>query len=498
MKISKLVCLVFALIGVKYSYSQPNKLDVSFNGTGLQSTTFDDHDVIKKTAIQNDGKIVAVGFSENTSNIKRIAMARYNVNGSLDNTFGNGGKVMMSFNAKGDAANSVVIQSDGKILIGGVTDESGSVIPTVFRCNSDGTLDSTFNGTGILSLSDTYGEINSIILQSDGKILAGGGRDFSIIRLNTNGSFDSTFGGTGRIKPVINMPRDEVFVLMLQKDGKIVAAGKAYFSLVKQDFCIARFNTDGSFDNSFSSDGKVILDMDVEDDFPSAALQSDGKIILAGSVDSDLFLFRYNSDGSLDNTFGTNGKATETFKEWGAARDVAIQTDGKIVVVGSVLNGIANIDFLTIRFNSSGKKDFAVYTGFNSNEEWEQAYSVSLQNDGKIIVAGFNYAGFGIARYMGGKSLEIANPIVLDNEVKLYPNPVNNHIVVKYNLIKESKITIQLLDFEGKDVITFVKDESQNIGQHSVNIELPGHLASGTYFLRISNIVGYKDIKILK
>jgi uncharacterized delta-60 repeat protein len=205
---------------------------------------------------------------------------------------------------------------------------------------------------------------------------------------------DPTFGGTGKVTTDFAGSDDSAYSVTLQADGKIVAAGS---SAPVSDFAVVRYNTDGSLDTSFGGTGKVRTDVISYDVATSVAIQTDGKIVVAGYASGsnyDFALVRYHTDGSLDTSFGGMGKVTTDFGSDDFASSVAIQADGKIVATGSS-GGLSNNDFALVRYNSDGSLDASfggtgkITTDFGSRAE-DQARSVTIQADGKIVAAGYS------------------------------------------------------------------------------------------------------------
>ncbi len=268
--------------------------------------------------------------------------------GALDGTFGTGGKVTTDFAGDMDEAHGVVVQADGKFVAAGVAKTSRSQDFALARYNPDGTLDGTF-GTGGKVTTDFNGGDDAafaVVLQPDGKIVAAGvaktsrSQDFALARYNPNGSLDGTFGTGGKVTTDFAGDDDAAFAVALQPDGKIVAAGGAKASYRSQDFALARYNPNGGLDTTFGTGGKVTTDFAGDtDEAHGVVVQLDGKIVAAGVANTsraqDFALARYNPDGGLDTTFGTGGKVTTDFAGGDdAAFAVALQPDGKIVAAG--------------------------------------------------------------------------------------------------------------------------------------------------------------------
>ena len=340
-------------------------LDTSFDNDGIQTTSIGSvQDIAYSVVMQSDGKIVAAGYSDNGSNVD-FAVVRYNTDGSLDTTFGTAGKVRTAIGSGSDVANSVVMQSDGKIVAAGYSYNGSNVDFAVVRYNTDGSLDTSFDLDGIVTTA--VGSSNdtgrSVVVQSDGKIIVVGssenltGIEFAVVRYNTNGSLDTSFDTDGKATTAVGSSQDQARSVVLQSDGKIVAAG---FSANGSnfDFAVVRYNTNGSLDTSFDTDGKVTTDVGLALDISnSVVMQSDGKIVAAGysrnGSNDDFAVVRYDSNGSLDTTFSGDGIVTTAV---GAGNDlgysVAMQSDGKIVAAGYSYSG-TKYDFAVVRYSIS-------------------------------------------------------------------------------------------------------------------------------------------------
>jgi uncharacterized delta-60 repeat protein len=349
-------------------YNADGSLDTSFDGDGLVTTDFafsPDHAF--GVAIQADGKIVVVGDSDH-----RFGLARYNADGSLDASFGTGGLVTTDVLWGSDYAKSVAIQADGKIVVAGYSYGSTGKDFAVARYNSDGSLDASFDGDGLVTTNVGTGDdlAYSVAIQTDGKIVVAGrasqsgtGVDFALARYNTDGALDTTFDDDGLVMTAFTSSEDIAHSVAIQADGKIVVAGSAHwpgppFTPGNSDFAVARYNVDGSLDTAFSSDGKVTTDFgSAVDRATGVAIGADGEVVVAGHSDRvgtsyDFALARYNADGSLDTTFDGDGKVTTDFGAPDYLGGIAIQADGKIVVAGSSWQTDTSHDFAVARYIS--------------------------------------------------------------------------------------------------------------------------------------------------
>ncbi len=394
--------LLFTYLNLK---AQDGSLDYSFGTSGLKNIDFGlTNEYAHTLAIQNDGKIIVGGKTYNGTSYD-FALIRLNADGSLDNTFGTGGYVVTSVQSGNDFIKSIKIQSDGKILVAG-TSYFGTWIQDfcLIRYNSNGTLDKSFGSNGIVitDLGSVSEFANSLVIQSDGKIVVAGHTtigtqyDFAVVRYNSNGSLDNSFGTNGIVKTNIGTSNDEAYAVALQPDGKILVAGGSYNGS-NFDFALVRYNSDGSLDNTFNSSGKYTSDFYSSYDMAySVFTQADGKIIISGTVENtgsnrDFASIRLNSVGSVDNSFGTNGKVSVNMMTTNDfCYSSVLQSDNKIL-----LCGYTDYSLSILRLNSDGSIDYSfdydgkVLTAVGGS--WNEPNSIAIQTDGKIVVAGNGY-----------------------------------------------------------------------------------------------------------
>ncbi|MCP4212565.1 MAG: DUF4347 domain-containing protein, partial [Halieaceae bacterium] len=321
--------------------------------------------------VQSDGKILVAGYSDNGTD-NDFTLVRYNANGSLDTTFDGDGIVTTDFGSGNDNARSVTVQSDGKILMAGYSDNGGDNDIIVVRYNTDGSLDTSFGSNGVVTTSvqaNTNDIASAIAVQNDGKIVVAGGSqgagtwDLVLLRYTSNGTLDTTFNGDGIVRQDVIGTWDGVNGLAVQSDGKIVASGGYAQSFgVNRNFITLRYNPDGSLDTTFSGDGWVGTEFSTNHDTANGTvLQPDGKILAVGynhnGSDYEFALTRYNADGSLDTSFDGDGMLTTDLGSGNdQGRSVTVQSDGKILVAGESNNGTDN-DFTLVRYNADGSLD---------------------------------------------------------------------------------------------------------------------------------------------
>ena len=404
----------FALV----RYKSDGTLDITFGTYGKVVTPVGAASSgANSIAIQSDNKIVLAGSSNNGAD-DDFALVRYNSDGSLDSTFGTGGKVTTDFGSSVEAGNSIAIQSNGKMIVAGYTNSGITSVIALARYNSDGTLDNAFGvGGKVTSAAGTVNDgAQSIAIQTDGKIVVAGfstigfNPNFALLRYNNNGSLDSTFGTGGIVTTAIGNTDDEGYSVAVQNNGKIVVTGISSNGS-DYDFAVVRYNSDGNLDNTFGSGGKVTTAVGSNDDVgQSVAIQGDNKIVVAGysynGADNDFALVRYNTNGSLDTAFSNNSKIILDLKGADdAASSVVIGGDGKIVVAGTGNNGYKN-DFVLVQYNGNGSLDNTF--GLFGRETTPIASgatgsSLTIQSDGKILVGGRSFNGsdndFALVRY---------------------------------------------------------------------------------------------------
>jgi len=396
------------LLAVGSAAAAPGVLDPSFGaGSGEVTTQIGESAAADAVVVQPDGKIVAAGEFVEAIGPPNFALVRYEPSGTLDPTFGNGGWVL----SPAGAASAVALQPDGKIVAAGTASNQIRVV----RYNADGSLDQSFGTGGVVTTaaSGSGSVANALVLQPDGKIVVGGyssdglERLFTLVRYDANGSLDSTFGSGGIVTTRVGTGSSSIDGLVLQPDGKFVADGDAVDAADQNVPGLARYNADGSLDPSFGSGGIVTTPVTPGGFFPydasggPLALQPDGKIVVAATSQGAWFLVRYETDGSLDPSFVSGGLATIGGDSPGAS-SLVLQPDGKILTAGFDSTATSPTgpvtDLLTIaRMNPDGTLDRTFSTGGVAdieagtgapNSPPPASAALALQPDGKIVAAG--------------------------------------------------------------------------------------------------------------
>ncbi len=297
--------------------------------------------IAQTVAVQRDNKIVMAGYDYTDEDAYIITIARFNANGSVDSGFGTGGKILTNI---GDEADDIAIQEDGKIVISG----EGHYTFLTLRYLPDGTPDKSFgnNGVVITDFINVNKKASANLIQPDSKIVVAGGDNLRIMiaRYNPDGSLDNTFGINGQVISKFANMYNGVNDIILQPDGKIVTTGSTAGFDGEGDALLVRYLPNGSIDSSFGTNGIVINKLQYNSLTYRVALQNNGKIVTAGVTGGgtetyDHFLVqRYNPDGSIDSAFGDNGHQVTEIDLYDAANGLIIQADGKIVLAGGANN----------------------------------------------------------------------------------------------------------------------------------------------------------------
>ncbi len=484
--------LVFALILTTHFstqiIAQPGTLDLTFGTNGILTASLDSFsDKANAVVIQDDGKIILGGSTQSSYTTADFALIRYNTDGTLDNTFGTNGQVITTIEnrSKGYA---VTLQNDGKILLGG----SSKFFINIARYHTDGNLDTTF-GNGGKVITDVIGYYSetckSVAIQNDGKILVGGygqesGNDnpyFMIVRYLENGTQDPTFGTNGVVIGDIGVGHS----IQVQNDGKILLGGSSNLS-----FAIERYTNNGILDNTFGTNGKVTTQFGNSNSYGhSMQLQNDGKIILGGYSSwntVDMALARYNTDGTLDNTFGVNGRVITPFGNSSKGNAIAIQNDGKIILGGHASNNANALNFALLRYNIDGTLDNTFGTDGKTLTPIGISYSIGqaidINSDGKVVLAGVAYIdsnlNIAVTRYHGDPTIGIKENITTDGTSSIYPNPFSAFTTIHINTpVQHADLTIYNANGE-------MVSQKNNIGGQDIQF-YRNHLPNGVYFFQL-------------
>ena len=403
--------LAISAISALAANAQAASLDPTFGSAGMTSTAFGSYGAAARVVIQPDGRIVTAGQDA----LGDFTLARYTTSGALDTSFNGTGKVTTTPSGTCPAqARALALQADGKIVVAGTSCPNFSSTRnfTIYRYNTDGSLDTSFGSSGKATIDFYAGasEAFAVAVQGSSIWVAGyAGSSFALARLTSSGSLDYSFGsGSGSVTTTLGSSSAYANSLVIQPDGKPVLAG--YASSGGTVFALTRYTKSGALDTTFGTGGKVLTNVAGNSAIAtSLAIQSDGKLVAAGYASStsaghyQFAAVRYTSSGTLDSSFGSGtGKAITAIGSGDAiGSDVAIDANGGIIVGG--YSSAGSYRQLTLnRYDASGNQDYSfgpVTTTVGNASAAVQG--LAIQSDGKIVVAGYGNSPttFVVARY---------------------------------------------------------------------------------------------------
>lgn len=521
MKTLSFFLIACLLESTSIAQAQPGTIDRTFGTNGKVTYAGFSYIYGNAVEIQKNGEIVVLGYSHSYE--VYLQLTRWNTQGQLIGS-------TSSYVNGSDIGNDIVIQNDEKIIAVGATYNYNNETEDfmVIRYNRDGTHDNSFGVNGIVTtdLLNTDDDANSVVIQDDGKILVAGRRDsvgisygFVVVRYNDNGTIDSSFGNNGLITMgVQKVSQYYKACIGLQTDEKIIV-GYTKKNNSKSNIHVQRFNKDGSPDSLFGKSGKAIIDICQFDVAKDLKIQKDDKIVIVGYSDygtdssRNISLSRLKADGSLDDDFGKKGlMITDISNFEDRANAIALQPDGKIVIAGYAgsSSSIWNNDFITVRYLNDGTIDKTyshngrTKTNILSDNFYgpsnDYAKALAIQPDGKIIVVGDNsdYDGYNMmsmVRY-NGDIFPLLQSIAVDdagnenvtavesgnNKMLLYPNPAQERINISFISDRNLNARLEIFNLEGKVCKTSKLELVKGRNMQSISIEA---LADGIYFVKI-------------
>lgn len=395
-------------------------LDRSFGAGGKVTTDFLGGDEqIQALQLLPDGRLLAVGWTRRGTirGTEDFALARYLKNGRLDPTFGEGGKVRLDFFGGEDRAAAVALLEDGRFIVAGfafnpVTNDNDFA---VVRFLKDGRLDTTFGDRGrvLTDFFDNTDLVGGMAIQPNGRIVVVGAAfnpstsfDMAIARYLKDGRLDPSFGHGGKFTLDFSGGFDGLTPVVIQPGCRIVAAGTTFppESLLG-DFAVIRLLPDGTLDPSFGGDGRVTVDFEGDRDeaFALARYSKDRLVVVGHALLPRSFLdyglVRLEEDGGVDESFGAAGRTTtDFFLNRDQPFGVAVQPDWRIVVAGRIFNSVTgNDDFGIARYDRHGRLDSSFGTAGRVVTDFrggfDEASAIVLQPDGNIVVGGTAFAG---------------------------------------------------------------------------------------------------------
>ena len=513
---------------------QPGSLDQTF-GTGGKVTYNAEHPSTNGARIKllPNGKLLSAGYSNipDSGSDTDLLLMQFNADGSIDTEFGDNGSTLFDKDNRYEEALAICLVGE-KSLVAINMFGSGVLEAGFVRFNADGGIDTTFgtNGYAAHSIEGKHLLIADMIALPDGKILAVGdainasmdpNRHWFVGRYNADMTPDTTFAnGLGYWIDPVEGGTHVVTGLAVNNDGKIIVAGQRP-QLVWDAFAIMQFNSDGTVDTAFGNEGTTMFNFDTFVDYlHGISLQEDGKIVLGGWTTNlvniyhggDFCVARLNTDGSLDATFGTNGKAVYDMglepNEF--ALDVLVRKNGKMVLGGSmVINGQPDMGLLFLNSDGSPDTTFGpdgrVSTNFDNGPEEgfsESIFVLEEQPDGKIIASGktaiSSVAYSTLARYNVEQPTASVQQQELDKSVNVYPNPVNNVLYIKFNLPQEQDAQIKLFSVNGQEIATDYSGAKVSVNNNTIALNNFAALSKGMYLVQVTAGNTTQTFKVVK
>ncbi|MBS1746571.1 MAG: T9SS type A sorting domain-containing protein [Bacteroidetes bacterium] len=501
-------------------YNTDGTLDSSFGSNGVAGN-YNELDQVLALSILPDDALLAMAHPS-----YKVGLAKYKKNGELDSSFGNNGIVITSVSQNANSASDMVVQPDGKIVVCGYIINAPNEARQLFlvRYLPGGSLDNNFGDGGIVILVDIYGDeslatVNALALQKNGQIVVSlSDAKSTVYRFNTDGSLDKTFGNNG--SAYFQSTDDAVkglntVMLVVQPDDKIIGCGNGLLKKDASEYYMAasRLNADGSIDSSFGNNGiQHVIFGGQTSDCRSMVLQSDGKIILAGRALGTMAMTRLNANGTIDSGFGENGQVILTGVEGsGASNSVALQKDNKIILGGYTYTGVPVTGYLLLaRYNNDlTKKQIIIakirrWIQHHNGIIWDNIsnvknYSVQRSGDGahwSTVYNTINHSQLSINNYYNDPSplpgtnyyrlqttskdgaVQYSNILAItsNDAIKISPNPAKNILHIEG---LSSKAKISVISFNG---FTAISQRLMANGSYNLNI---ASLQPGNYLLKI-------------
>jgi uncharacterized delta-60 repeat protein len=526
----RFLMLSACLIGAIHAGAQTN--DSTFNGAGFTYL----HDMFQffpgGQKIQPDGKIIVFGYGGLTNNgFLDGVVYRLNADGTKDLAFGTNGRIILDIDNTFDAFQGVDLQADHKIVLALASFGRTFLV----RLLPDGSYDPDFGNEGLAFVDTPQGSTETpqdIHVQADQKIVIGGSNTLLtghtkgyFRRFNTDGSPDMGFGTEGYVGVDFDPIQDfslEQFVF--QQDGKIVGTGP-YGIGVSSGFPVVRLNTDGSFDNTFSGDGKYLKLLGSNIYTAAAyciAVNPQGKILVGGTGTKvnalAMSVLQLRPDGTLDATFGTFGVGGFALTIFNVVNSMAIQPDGKIILGGySQVSDTATV-CLYARLKANGAQDptFGAPNGYLATYISTDGYDVdvvtgiNLQPDGKLVSTCWsNYSIYDsptplpsyatVFRFKTDIVVASTEPNPVFRSAAVFPNPVKDELItLQYQLEDARELSLKLYDANGREVSSLIDREMRGAGVQQEQFYLPVSLPAGNYFLELATDDGRKALQIVK
>ena len=505
--------------------AQDGTLDANFgtNGLTILDNGTDNAEILSLT--KSNDKLIGAGFTSD-GGTEVFTVVRFNLDGSLDTSFGTSGYVKIPLGTGNGRANSIVLQADGNYVVGGWARFSNKEQYVLARILTNGMMDNSFGTNGVVTGSfsgSTYAEdeIAEVQLLSDEKIIVAGksynglNDDVFVACFNTDGTLYTGFNGTGFriIEFGTSPPYEEATSVAIDAQDNIIIGGRVSLDFFDEDsFFLTKLDNSGATDNSFGDNGKLYYTIapNVIAGLNVIKIDNEGRIVTGGGafdtddLDNNFFLTRFSANGTLDTSFGNNGEVIIPRIDNESIYDLEILPSDDIIASGST--GGFPSGFATVRLNDNGVHDLTF-----GNNGWAITQPESDFNSLRSIVVDATaiYGGgvaknsstwkMAVAKYINAGTTSADDLLKEDLNVQVYPNPISTEFSIQFNMPAEGKINIQMTDIFGRQVAELLPLQSAQQGNHKFSFATPKALAKGTYFFvlkvndeMVSQLVSYQ------
>jgi uncharacterized delta-60 repeat protein len=475
--------------------------------------------------LQPDGRILVFGDYGPQSSLERdLLIARYLPDGSVDASFGNGGYFVT---ATGDTYRAIAkgaVLPDGRIMAACTSISNGDARFRLMRFQEDGTPDDLFGTNGMVDLNirpstTQFEQALALLVLDDGRVVIGGrtalgdSSDAVVVRLTEDGALDGSFGNGGVALFGLSDTHDQVSALSMHPNGWLVAGIQAEVQLgstVRSDMGVLALGEDGAPAAAFGTDGVAMFPMNSSGLTYDLKVDGAGRILLAGNQTwpSTGIVIRCLDTGVLDPAFGAEGFASfQALPNSTIGRDLELQADGRILVASEAWNGAGTYnEFGLSRLLDNGTPDAQFGNGgsvhIHLQNEIAVARSMAIQSDGRILVAGYSFNPLVPSRQMITRHLVDAvtrapNQSTSAGRLGIRPNPAGEKAIVEYDLTEQGRVTIELLDINGRRVRSPIDGGARSPGSNQELIDLRA-LEPGVYTLSLRTSSGRSSARLLK
>lgn len=495
--------------------AQDGTLDTSFGSNGTVVETFLEETSEFYGLVKTDDALYAAGFAKPDAH-EKIAVAKFDLNGNLDTSFGDNGLVVLDIGSGNGRATTLLQDADGKLVAAGWTRFGNKDQYVVARMELDGSLDATFGDAGIATgsfsgSSFAEDEIADAKFLSDGKIIVVGrsynglSDDGFVGCLNADGTLNTDFGDNGEV--IIDFdggpPSEDANAVVITDNDDIIIGGTVSLEFNEErSMYLMKMDANGVTDANFGNNGSIIytINANTKAGLNALALDNQGRILTGGGafdtdeLDNNFFVTRYSAAGVLDNTFGDNGAVILQRSSNESIFDLHVRSNGDILAAGST--GGFGSSFAIVRLGGgTGTQDMTFGNNGWATTQIESTFSgiksIVVDNEG-IYAAGFGYDGdlykSALAKYINeGMATSAGQVFTASADFSVFPNPIQSDFSVEFDLLENMNLRIDLMDVNGRKVMELLPFQNLKQGLQRLNFTVPANLPTGNYWLSLTS-----------